>query len=388
MAYLYNYTGKPYKTQKLAREIMNDLYGSDPAGLCGNEDCGQMSAWFVLSAMGFYPVTPGSGYYAIGSPLFEEIRIHPEKGRDFVVTAGNNSASNIYIQSAQLNGKQYDKSYLDHDVLMKGGTLSFKMGPNPAENWAARQEDWPVSGIFDHVITPVPFFEAPSSSFQEDITIKLRHINPDAAIYYDFNSGQPDSGYIVYHDPIMIDRSASIDAYAVQDSEVKSMITRASFFQIHHNWTISIKNPYSNQYTGGGDMALVDGQLGGPNFRTGSWQGYYGVDFDAVIDMGKVVEINKITATFLQDQRSWIFMPENVEFSVSRTPGNFKTIAIIENDVADNNPEAVIKDFMKEGIRESARFIRVRATNRGTCPAWHVGAGDKAWIFIDEITVE
>ncbi len=75
MAYLYNYTGKPYKTQKLAREIMNDLYGSDPAGLCGNEDCGQMSAWYVLSAMGFYPVTPGSGYYTIGSPLFEEIKI-------------------------------------------------------------------------------------------------------------------------------------------------------------------------------------------------------------------------------------------------------------------------------------------------------------------------
>ncbi len=135
-------------------------------------------------------------------------------------------------------------------------------------------------------------------------------------------------------------------------------------------------------------MALVDGQHGGPNFRTGSWQGYYGVDFEAVIDMGKVVNVSKIAATFLQDQRSWIFMPVKVEFSVSRTPNNFKTVTIIENNLADNIPEAIIKEFTKEGMEESARFIRIRAFNRGTCPAWHVGAGEKAWIFIDEITIE
>jgi hypothetical protein len=388
MAYLYNFTGKPYKTQKLVREIMNDLYGSDPSGLCGNEDCGQMSAWFVLSAMGFYPVTPGSGYYTLGSPLFEEIRIHLEDGKDFIINANNNNASNIYIQSANLNGEDYDKSYLDHEVIIKGGEMLFEMGSYPDTDWASKPGNWPVSGISDHIITPVLFFEAPSDSFQDTITIKLRHNNPEARIYYSFDSNLPDSGSAVYLDPITIDRSASLNAYAALDSNTPSKITRASFFQIHHDWTISIKNPYNNQYIGGGDMALIDGQHGGPNFRTGSWQGYHGVDFEAVIDMGNVANVNKIAATFLQDQRSWIFLPEKVEFSVSRTPYDFKTVAIIENNLADNIPEAIIKEFKKDGLKEGGRYIRVRATNKGTCPDWHVGAGEKAWIFIDEITVE
>ena len=135
-------------------------------------------------------------------------------------------------------------------------------------------------------------------------------------------------------------------------------------------------------------MALVDGQHGGPNFRTGSWQGYHGVDFEALIDIGKVANVTKIAATFLQDQRSWIFMPEKVEFSVSRTLYDFKTVAIIENNLADNIPEAVIKEFKKDGLNEGVRYIRVHATNKETCPDWHVGAGEKTWIFIDEITVE
>jgi predicted alpha-1,2-mannosidase len=388
MAYLYNYIGKPYKTQKLTREIMQDLYTCEPDGLCGNEDCGQMSAWFVMSAMGFYPVTPGSGYYTIGSPLFNEIRIMLSNGKEFVIKAGNNNGSNIYIQSAILNGEKYDKSYLPHDVLIKGGSLAFQMGPEPDVNWAYRPEDWPVSGIFENIITPVPYFEAPSSSFQDNITLKLRHVNPKAGLYYNFDSGLPGAANSSYRDPITIDYSATINAFAVLDSDISSKVTTASFFQIHHNWSISIKNPCSNQYTGGGDMALIDGQHGGPNFRTGSWQGYQGVDFEAVVDMGKVMNVRKIAANFLQDQRSWIFMPEKVEFSVSRTNNDFKTVAVIENNVPDSIPQAIIKDFMKDGLNESARFVRVRAINRGTCPAWHAGAGEKAWIFIDEVTIE
>jgi hypothetical protein len=218
--------------------------------------------------------------------------------------------------------------------------------------------------------------------------LKIRQVNPKAGIYYRFNGGSLDTGYMVYDDPITIDRSASINAYAVLDSGITSKITSATFFQIHHDWTISIKYPCSNQYNAGGDMALIDGQHGGPNFRTGSWQGYYGVDFEIVIDVGKITNVNKIAATFLQDQHSWIFMPERVEFSVSRSTDNFKTVAVIENSIADTIPEAVIKEFVKDGLKESARFVRVRAINRGTCPVWHVGAGEKAWIFIDEITLE
>lgn len=388
MAYLYNYIGKPYKTQKLVRQIMDELYGAGPDGLCGNEDCGQMSAWFVMSAMGFYPVTPGIGYYTIGSPIFKEIRIHLDDGKDFIINSKNNNTSNIYIHSAKLDGEIYAKSFISHQDIMKGGTMEFEMGALPNSGWAARKEDWPVSSISDHIITPVPFFEANSSSFQEGLSIKVRHIYPEAQIYTSTDSKIPVKEFGKFSDSILTRESITIDAYAVLDSLDPSMISSASFYKIQHDRAISIKDAYSNQYTAGGNIALIDGQHGGPNFRTGSWQGYYGVDMEATIDMGRITNIRKIAATFLQDQRSWIFMPESVEFSISRNNYDYRTVAIMENKISDDLPEAIIQEFAKDGMNESGRYIRVRAINRGICPAWHVGAGEKAWIFIDEISVD
>jgi hypothetical protein len=347
-----------------------------------------MSAWFVMSALGFYPVTPGSGYYAIGSPLFEEIKIHLDDGKDFIINSKNNNTSNIYIQSAKLDLEKYEKSILNHQDIMKGGTMELEMGSIPNSGWAVKKDDWPVSAISDHILVPVPFFEANSSSFQEELSLKVRHINPEAQIYTNTEGEIPVQDFKKYRDSIITRESITIDAYAVLDSLDPSMISSASFYKIQHDRSISIKDAYSNQYTAGGDIALIDGQHGGPNFRTGSWQGYYGVDLEATIDMGRITKISKIAATFLQDQKSWIFMPESVEFSVSRNNYDYRTIAILENQISDDLPEAIIQEFTKDGMNESGRFIRVRAINRGICPAWHVGAGEKAWIFVDEITVE
>jgi hypothetical protein len=388
MAYLYNFIGKPYKTQKLTRQVMKDLYGADPAGLCGNEDCGQMSAWFVFSAMGFYPVTPGIGYYAIGSPLFEEVRVNLEDGKVFIIRAENNNTSNIYIQSAKLYGESYGHSFINHNDVVRGGELVFEMGSLPNSGWATKNENRPVSAVSEHLISPVPYFEAVSSTFQENILVGLRHIDQEAVIFYRQEGYHPGNIYEVYRNPVLTSQSSSFHAYAEVESLMPSKKAKSSFYKIHHDWAVSVKSPYSSQYTGGGDLALIDGQRGGDNFRTGSWQGYYGVDFEATIDMGKITTINKIKASFLQDQRSWIFMPVNVEFSVSRKSFDFRTVAIIENDVPDTFPEAIIKEFVKDGMKESGRYIRIRATNRGVCPEWHVGAGEKAWVFIDEIIVE
>src|SRR6185369_6524228 len=129
MAYLYDYVGQPWKTQSRVRAIMEQFYKPEPDGLIGNEDCGQMSAWYVLSAAGFYPVTPGSNVYAIGSPLFPEVRFNLENGKTFVVRVLSGSERNVYIQSATLNGRVYNKSFLTHQDLMAGGELVFTMGP-------------------------------------------------------------------------------------------------------------------------------------------------------------------------------------------------------------------------------------------------------------------
>ena len=126
--YLYNAVDQAWKTQEYVAKVMNELYLNSPAGLCGNEDCGQMSAWYVFSAMGFYPVNPISGQYEIGTPLFPEVQLHLENGKTFTVKAPAVSKENIYIRSTKLNGKPYDKSYITHEQIMSGATLEFEMG--------------------------------------------------------------------------------------------------------------------------------------------------------------------------------------------------------------------------------------------------------------------
>lgn len=145
IAYLYAYAGEPWKTQKWIHDIIDREYFTTPDGLSGNDDAGQMSAWLVFSMVGFYPVCPGMPYYVIGSPSFEESVITLENGKKFTVEAKGYSKENIYIQSATLNGKPYDKSFLMHDDIMNGGTLSFEMGNSPNTNWAASAESLPYS---------------------------------------------------------------------------------------------------------------------------------------------------------------------------------------------------------------------------------------------------
>lgn len=135
VAYLYNAVGQPWKTQKYVGQIVRELYTNTPAGLCGNEDCGQMSAWYVLSAMGFYPVNPVSCKYEIGSPLFPEAKIKLDNGKTFTIKAKNAGGKNVYVKSVTLNGKPLKKSYITHDQITSGATLEFVMGSTPGTAW-------------------------------------------------------------------------------------------------------------------------------------------------------------------------------------------------------------------------------------------------------------
>ncbi|MCH4553857.1 GH92 family glycosyl hydrolase [Aestuariibaculum sp. L182] len=134
VGYLYNYIRKPEKTQEIIRTILETQYNNTPDGHCGNEDCGQMSSWYVFSALGFYPVNPAQGVYTFGSPIFDKAIIHLESGKDFTIEAENNSSENKYIQSITLNGKEISKSYIEHKDIIQGGTLQFVMGPQPNKN--------------------------------------------------------------------------------------------------------------------------------------------------------------------------------------------------------------------------------------------------------------
>lgn len=145
MIYLYNHAGQPWKAQQKVRDVMNRLYSATPDGYCGDEDNGQTSAWYVFSALGFYPVTPGTPEYVIGSPLFDKVTLTLEDGKTFVIQSDNNLDANPYIQQALLNGKTLNRSWLDHHEIQAGGTLNFDMGATPNKAWASDANAQPYS---------------------------------------------------------------------------------------------------------------------------------------------------------------------------------------------------------------------------------------------------
>jgi predicted alpha-1,2-mannosidase len=131
ITHMYNFVGQSWKTQKLTNQIMRELYFNNPNGLAGNEDCGQMSAWYVLNAMGFYSFCPGKPVYSIGRPIFDQVEINLTSGKTFTITAKNNNPENLYVQSVKLNGIALEKPFFTHDDLLIGGALEFEMGAVP-----------------------------------------------------------------------------------------------------------------------------------------------------------------------------------------------------------------------------------------------------------------
>jgi hypothetical protein len=167
-----------------------------------------------------------------------------------------------------------------------------------------------------------------------------------------------------------------------------SGVVTAEFRRIPGNRRIRLATAYSGMYAAGGDMALIDGLRGGLDFKTGVWQGYEGVDLDAVVDLGAVRRISRVSTGFLQDQNSWIFFPAMVEYSISIDGKSFTPVAKSARSAPAKEDGARIENVSSGAIGKSARYVRVHAVNIGLCPAWHEGAGGKAWIFADEIVVE
>ncbi len=173
IAYLYDYVNKPWKTQELVNKICREQYSPSADGLCGNEDCGQMSAWYVFSSIGFYPVCPGQQQYAIGTPGFDKVLINLENGKKFSIVAKNRTKENFYIQSATLNGKPYNKSFINHDDIMNGGEIVFLMGSSPNKLWGTGENDSPSTEITDIQLLRVPYISDNVKAFKKSKTIEM-----------------------------------------------------------------------------------------------------------------------------------------------------------------------------------------------------------------------
>jgi predicted alpha-1,2-mannosidase len=385
MAYLYNFVNKPAKTQEKVRQILTELYTNSPDGISGNEDCGQMSAWYIFSSLGFYPVTPGSNQYIIGSPLFEKASINLENGKSFTVEAKNQSLENKYIKSVKLNGENYEYSYINHADIMNGGSFVFEMTNEPS-NWGTKDEFIPSTKIDEHVIVASPFIEKGAIAFKGSTEVSLGNVDKEASVYYRLGYK---GGFKKYEKPLTIDKLINLSVYAEKEG-IKSATITTDFYKIDPNLKIDLQSDYANQYNAGGNNALIDGIVGTEDFRTGTWQGYFDEDLIAIVDLGSKKSITNIQVNFLEDQRSWIFLPTEIDFLVSENGQEFTSITKRKFGEVKSNENVKIEASKITFKAKKVRYIKIIAKKLGKLPAWHLGYkhDGRSWLFVDEIQIK
>lgn len=385
IAYLYNFASQPWKTQEKVRYIMDKMYSTNPDGLIGNEDCGQMSSWYVFSALGFYPVCPGSNQYVLGSPVIDKATIRLPNGNVLIIEVNNQSKENMYVDKVFLNGNEIDKNYISHSQL-KGGKLTFQMSNQPNKTRGISESSNYSSRIEKSIILPSSSIITKKQVFTDSTEIQIVNIEKTNKIFYTLDGTSPNSNSKRYSSPFYLNHSAVLKTITYDQFNRSSIITETPFYKLDTLTKVEIKSKYNSQYTAGGDIGLIDGLRGGKDFRTGAWQGYQYQDFEALVSFNEIKDVSYIASGYIQDIRSWIWMPTEVTYEYSLDGVNFTSIGSVLNDVDDKSYDVKIKDFeIKTNIQ--AKYIRVKAKNYGTIPEWHLGAGDGAFIFVDEIII-
>jgi hypothetical protein len=353
MAYLYNFIGKPEKTKEKVHYILNNFYKNSPDGLIGNEDCGQMSAWYVLSALGIYAVTPGIPEWTQTQPLFSSATIQMEDGSRVALTP------------------ETPKSRLGIATVPTNTQANFLTAPK---------------------IVPVPVIEAAHKAFKDQMQVTITAQHSSHRIFYLVTVKGADYSrvkrtFVPYVGPFTIDATSTVSAYVMEGKQTSQTIF-AVFFKKPNNYSIAITSTYNPQYHAGGPEGLLDGIHGTTNWRKGDWQGYQAQDFEAVVDLKETKSISTCKTFCLQDTRSWIVMPTQVAYYSSLDGVDFTLLGTLTHTVDPQDYENSIHDFALQLPKSiQARYIKVKAINYGKLPEWHIGAGGDAFIFVDEIEI-
>ena len=376
IAYLYNYTNHSAKTQKYVHQILTTLYHNLPDGLSGNEDCGQMSSWYVLSAMGLYSVTPGSNIYELGAPLFNHTHINLENGKQFTIIAHHLSDENFYVKSVKLNGQPLNRNYIYHHEIMQGGDLEFEMSNQPQANYGSAP-----TKLLDTNYLAVPYLKNAKQTFSKKLKVSVYNPNSSGRIKYYTSTN---NRFKYYKKPIKVKKTDSITSW-VEYNANKSHQVKSIHKKVNDKWDIKLNSVPHSQYKGESYKALIDKQYGSNDFRNGYWQGFYAQDMDVEIDLHKKTKINQVAVHFLQDANSWIWYPTTVEFYYLSGDKWIKYDEV-KNTVS---PKAYggLTQYITSNKPIKARHIKIVAKNIGDCPKWHPGAGNPAFIFADEIEV-
>jgi len=384
IAFLYNHVGQPHKTQAMTRRLIEEMYTTQPDGLCGNEDCGQMSSWLNLTALGLYSVTPGSTQYELTAPYVDSARINLENGKTFTIVAKGLTQENIYIQRIELNGKIHDKLYIEHADILAGGRLEFFMGSTPSAFGSANPA---FSRIENQPFSIVPNFIAEKRTFHDQICVEIAKVDPKQVIYYTIDGSEPTEKSLRYDKPICLTNNATIRARAYHNG-VPSKVIATEFFKVPANWNVTLLSKYTPHYSAGGPGALIDKIRGGNDFRTGAWQGYQGTNFSAIVDLGKKQKISRVGGNFFQEIRSWIWMPKNLVVYVSNDGKNWKKVAVMSHNVPIDSYESAAHEMIQSIKPVKARYVKFEAEYFGKIPDWHLSPGEESYIFVDELVVE
>ncbi len=379
IAYLYNYTDAPYKTQEKVHQIMTEFYKNAPDGLIGNEDCGQMSAWYVLSAMGFYQVTPATDFYNTGTPLFEETKIHTENGKSFVIAAPGANAGRYYVSKISTG------SEIRYTDILNGGIMNFTLSDKADHSIC---KNVVVPAITDKPIVFNPVIAGGTMSFQKSRTVPISSSQKNIRVFYTTDGTDPTDKSMLYIKPLAVMNSETVKAIAYDAKGNHSFITTAIYKKMEHDWKITLNTKYENMYDGNGSLGLIDGIRGETNWRKGNWQGYQKNDVDVTIDMKKASIVSSVSADFLQDTNAWIVMPKEVIVQVSEDGKNFTTVSDQNNLLPIEELKVQVKTVLANFTPVKARYIRFKAMQYGKLPSWHEGAGGDSHIFIDEIEIK
>lgn len=293
MAYLYSYLGEPWKTQAMVRRLLNEMYNDTPSGIIGNEDCGQMSAWYILSSLGIYPVCPGSGQYVLTSPLFEKAEITLANGKILTIVA-NQAEKKQYIQSVKFNNEEIKENYINFDELFEGGTLVFELGGHPNKERGIKESETPYS-LTQHKEVSNPYIVEDLYLFENETKVTMGCTTPSSTIYYTLDGTNPTIQSIKYTSPFSITESVPIRMYAIaegfENSQVVSIQSKKADFRpaIGNNLThhgVSYKY-FEGKFSKTDDLltqkAVETGILPEPSIGGAKTEDYFGFLFEGYI---------------------------------------------------------------------------------------------------------
>ncbi|HPF70612.1 MAG TPA: GH92 family glycosyl hydrolase [Candidatus Krumholzibacteria bacterium] len=381
VAWLYHGTGHPDRTAHYVGRILREFYAPRPDGLIGNEDCGQMSAWYVLAACGLYDIAPGSLQWLVIPPLAERLTLRFEDGRTFTT---RRTGKGDFVRSVAWNGEPLTRSWLSHAEVTGGGELVFAMGDRPGA-WGRAPADRPGAPLAAAPIVPAPWAAAPADRFRGRQEVTLHVGDPQATLAW--ATDRDPEAWQAYDGPIVLDRTTTL-RFRAERAGAASPIVSATFTGLPADWTVTLGAVPNPQYTAGGPDALIDGRRGAPDWRNGGWQGYEGTDVVVTLDLGRSLPVTRAGLGCLQDMRSWILLPTEVRVETSADGVAFTPAGRVGHTVPQDLYGLLPRDLMVDLDGAPVRALRFTAPNAGVMPAWHPGAGGASFVFIDEILVE